>query len=120
MAGWQRGLRLLLLCLAMFAVVIFSSVIESQSAQRLGLMKSYSTIFSLDDSLADIKTTDDLFEYLRHVSSQVSRTHSKTDPSSLPPNHSSSLPASLPLSKSSCRGHFTPVLFLHLPRRHAV
>jgi hypothetical protein len=95
MAGWQRGLRLLLLCLAMFAVVIFSSVIESQSAKRLGLMKSYSTIFSLDDSLADIKTTDDLFDYLRHVSSQVPRTHSNTYPSSFPPTHPSSLPASL-------------------------
>jgi hypothetical protein len=55
----------------MFAVVIYSSVLESQSVKRLGLMKSYSTIFSLDDSLADIKTTDDLFDYLNHISSQV-------------------------------------------------
>ena len=55
----------------MFAAVIYASVIESQSPMRLGLLQTYKTLFQLDDSLADIKTTDDLFEYLSHVSSQA-------------------------------------------------
>ena len=36
-----------------------------------GLRNTYSSVFSLDDSLADIKTKDDLFEYLGVVSEQA-------------------------------------------------
>ena len=67
----QRGLRLLLLCFCMFAAVIYASVVESQSAMRLGLLQTYKSLFHLDDSLADIKTNDDLFDYPRHISSQA-------------------------------------------------
>lgn len=58
------------LCMCMFAVVIFAAVQEKQGSTRLGLLNTYKSLFSLDDSLADIKTINDLFEYLRMVSSQ--------------------------------------------------
>lgn len=56
--------------MCMFAVVIFAAVQEKQGSTRLGLLNTYKSLFSLDDSLAEIKTIDDLFEYLRLVSSQ--------------------------------------------------
>ena len=67
----QRGLRLLALCLCMFAVVIFAAVVESQASVRRGLLNTYRSLFLLDDSLADIKTRGDLLEYLGHVSSRA-------------------------------------------------
>ena len=66
----MRGLRLLALCLCMFAVVIFAAVHEKQGHNRLGLLNTYKSLFQLDDSLAEIKTIDDLFDYLRLVSSR--------------------------------------------------
>jgi len=36
-----------------------------------GLLNTYRSLFSLDDSLAEIKTRDDLFDYLRTVSKQA-------------------------------------------------
>ena len=66
----QRGLRLLVLCMCMFGVVILAAVQERQGPARLGLLHTYKSLFQLDDSLAEIKTIDDLFEYLRLVSDQ--------------------------------------------------
>ena len=36
-----------------------------------GLLNTYKSLFSLDDSLAGIKTRDDLFDYLSFVSGQT-------------------------------------------------
>ena len=64
----QRGLRLLVLCMCMFGVVILAAVQERQGPDRLGLLSTYKSLFHLDDSLAEIKTIDNLFDYLRLVS----------------------------------------------------
>ena len=66
----MRGLRLLVLCVCMFAVVIFAAIHEKQGSTRLGLLNTYKSLFQLDDSLAEIKTINDLFAYLRMVSVQ--------------------------------------------------
>jgi hypothetical protein len=66
----QRGFRLLGLCAMLFAFGIYASIIESQSDARIGLLKTYKSLFFLDDSLADIKTQDSLLEYFRTVSQQ--------------------------------------------------
>ena len=65
-----RGLRLLGLCMALFALVCYASILESVSDARLGLMNTYKTIFNLDDSLADIKTTEGLQSYLKLLSAR--------------------------------------------------
>ena len=61
----------LLLCFCMFAAVIYASILESQAPVRLGLLNTYKSLFSLGDSLADVKTSNDLMEYLRMVSEQA-------------------------------------------------
>ena len=66
----QRGLRLLLLCLALFCVVIYLNILESQSDIQLGLLNTYQKLFQLDDSLADITTASELKEFLQMVSKQ--------------------------------------------------
>ena len=66
----QRGLRLLLLCVALFCVVIYLNVLSSQSSVQLGLLNTFATLFRLDDSIADITTANDLLEYLRMVMTQ--------------------------------------------------
>ena len=43
----MRGLRLLALCLCMFAVVIFAAVQERQGSTRLGLLNTYSSLFQV-------------------------------------------------------------------------
>ena len=48
----QRGLRLLLLCLAMFAVVIFAAIQERQGSARLGLLNTYKSLFQVNRILA--------------------------------------------------------------------
>jgi hypothetical protein len=63
--------RLLLLCICMFGVVIWAAIIESQAPVRLGLLNTYKILFSLDDSLAQIKTLGDLSDYLKTVSKQA-------------------------------------------------
>lgn len=60
----QRGLRLLALCIMLFTLICYASVLESASPARLGLLQTYKTIFGLDDSLADIKTIEDLKGFL--------------------------------------------------------
>jgi len=45
----QRGLRLLLLCLALFCVVIYSSVLENESSNRIGLLQTFQRVFQLDN-----------------------------------------------------------------------
>ena len=55
----------------MFGVVIWAAIIESQAPVRLGLMNTYKSLFSLDDSLAEIKTIGDLSDYLKTVSKQA-------------------------------------------------
>jgi hypothetical protein len=65
-----RGLRLLALCLVLFALVCYAAVLESVSDARLGLMNTYKTVFNLDDGLADIKTADDLQSYLQLLSAR--------------------------------------------------
>ena len=59
----QRGLRLLLLCASLFAIVIFSTIHEMQNPTRLGLRKMYAKMLQFDD-VADIKTRDDFLEYM--------------------------------------------------------
>ena len=50
---------------------MYAANLGERSSQRLGLLKTYKRIFSLNDEyLHDIKTTDDVFEYLREVSKQ--------------------------------------------------
>ncbi len=49
----MRGLRLLVLCALMFGLVIYAANLELRSAQRLGLLNTYTTIFELNpDDLA--------------------------------------------------------------------
>ena len=67
----MRGLRLLFLCALMFGLVIYAAKMELRSAQRLGLLNTYTTIFSLNpDDLAAIKTPDAFFDYLKLLSEQ--------------------------------------------------
>jgi hypothetical protein len=67
----MRGLRLLFLCALMFGLVIYAAKMELRSAQRLGLLNTFSTIFSLNaDALYEIKTPQHFFDYLRMVSEQ--------------------------------------------------
>ena len=67
----MRGLRLLLLCALMFGLVIYAAKIELRSAQRLGLLNTYTTIFALNpDDLAAMKTPDAFFDYLKQLSEQ--------------------------------------------------
>jgi hypothetical protein len=66
-----RGLRLLFFCALMFGLVIYAANLEKRSAQRLGLLNTFSTIFSLNaDTLYEIKTPENFFDYLRMVSEQ--------------------------------------------------
>ena len=66
-----RGLRLLFLCCLMFGLVIYAANIEKRSSQRLGLLNTYTSIFSLnEEDLYDVKTPDAFFEYLRELSKQ--------------------------------------------------
>jgi len=66
-----RGLRLLFFCALMFGLVIYAANLEKRSAQRLGLLNTFSTIFSLNaDALYEIKTPQHFFDYLRMVSEQ--------------------------------------------------
>ena len=55
----------------MFAVVIWAAITESQAPVRLGLLNTYKSLFSLDDSLAEIKTLASLSDYLKTVSKQA-------------------------------------------------
>ena len=67
----QRGLRLLLLCIALFVLVVYSMVVESTSPFRLGLLQTFKTVFLLDDSLADIKTLRAFKEYMKTLNQQT-------------------------------------------------
>eukprot|EP00961_Rhodomonas_salina_P241206 3259438-Rhodomonas_salina.1 len=69
----MRGIRMLILCAIMFSLVIYAAVIESQGPRRLGLLSSYQSLFELDDSLAQLKTPENFFSFLRSVS-ETSRT----------------------------------------------
>jgi hypothetical protein len=64
----QRDMRLMLLCAIQFVLIIAVCLSESNAHARLGLLRTYKDVFSLDDSLADIKTLDSLQNYLRTVS----------------------------------------------------
>ena len=64
----QRDMRLMLLCAIQFVLIIAVCLAESNAHARLGLLRTYKDVFSLDDSLADIKTLDSLQNYLRTVS----------------------------------------------------
>ena len=66
-----RGLRLLGLCLCMFIVVVYAAILEADSSGRLGLLKTYKTLFALDD-LKDMRTPEEFSEYLALVS-KISR-----------------------------------------------
>ena len=67
----QRGLRLLLLCIALFVLVVYSMVVESTSPFRLGLLQTFKTVFLLDDSLADIKTLRAFKDYMKTLNQQT-------------------------------------------------
>ena len=67
----QRGLRLLLLCIALFVLVVYSMVIESTSPYRLGLLQTFKTVFLLDDSLAHIKTLRAFKDYMKTLNQQT-------------------------------------------------
>jgi hypothetical protein len=67
----QRDLRLLNLCLLMFAAVVAACMTESAGPARLGLLQTYKQMFYLDDSLSEIKTMEQLHEYLQTVSGQA-------------------------------------------------
>jgi len=64
-----RGLRLLLLCACLFGVVVYADILEKRPSYWLGLLNTYTSIFDLrDESLAGIKTPDDLFLYFTDLS----------------------------------------------------
>jgi hypothetical protein len=66
-----RGLRLLFFCAVMFGLVIYAANLEKRSAERLGLLNTFSTIFALNaDALYEIKTAENFFDFLRMVSEQ--------------------------------------------------
>ena len=52
----KRGLVQFVLSLVLFSLIVYSAVHESTAPARLGLLQTFRSIFSLDDSLADIKT----------------------------------------------------------------
>ena len=66
----RRGLAQLALCLILFSLVAYSSVLEKVSVQRLGMLNVYKTLFQLDDSLAEIRTIEGLRDYMTEVSVQ--------------------------------------------------
>jgi hypothetical protein len=47
----------------MFGIVIYASIIERQAPVRLGLLNTYKSLFSLDDSLGYIKTRKEILEH---------------------------------------------------------
>jgi hypothetical protein len=60
----RRGLLSLVLSLLIFSLFVYSATVENASPARLGLLNTFKSIFYLDDSLADIKTLDDLRDYM--------------------------------------------------------
>ena len=66
---FSRGIRLFVLCLAMFLTVIQTAIRESQSAVRLGTLESLKSMFRTDE-LRHIKNPDQFFEYMQFVSEQ--------------------------------------------------
>ena len=67
----MRGLPLLILCAIMFDLVTYAAHLEKRSSQRLGLLNTYKSIFSLnDEDLYDMKTPDELWGYLGDLSRQ--------------------------------------------------
>ncbi len=66
----RRGLLSLVLSLLIFSLFVYSAIIENASPARLGLMHTFQSIFSLDDSLADIKTLEDLQDYMSTLGAQ--------------------------------------------------
>ena len=66
---FSRGIRLFVLCLAMFLTVIQTAIRESQSAVRLGTLESIKSMFRTDE-LGGIKNPDQFFEYMQFVSDQ--------------------------------------------------
>jgi hypothetical protein len=75
----QRDMRLMLLCAIQFVLVIAVCLAESNAHARLGLLRTYKDVFSLDDSLADIKTLDSLQNYLRTVSERARLLQPRSD-----------------------------------------
>jgi hypothetical protein len=67
----QEDLRLMLLCTLQFVLLIAVCLAESAAPLRLGLLKTYTDVFFLDDSLAKIKTLDSLNDYLSAVSERA-------------------------------------------------
>ena len=66
----QRALRLLAMCLILFALVVYAGVVESDPESRLGLKESFKSLFALNESLADIKTQNGLRDFMVNVSKQ--------------------------------------------------
>ena len=67
----MRGLPLLILCAIMFDLVTYAAHLEKRSSQRLGLLNTYKSIFSLnDEDLYDMKTPDEFWGYLGDLSRQ--------------------------------------------------
>jgi hypothetical protein len=69
----RRGTRV---CLCDQSVCLFFASHPFGRARTLpspcaGLLNTYKSLFSLDDSLAEIQTRDALFDYLREVSKQA-------------------------------------------------
>ena len=44
----QRGLRLLALCLIMFIIAVYASIVDSKAQGRLGLLNIYKSVFDFD------------------------------------------------------------------------
>jgi len=65
----QRGLRLLFLCIFMFGIVIYASMVESQSTIRMGTLRTFRAMFDTE-GLSAINTREALAEYLQFVSDQ--------------------------------------------------
>lgn len=66
----RNGLLSLMTTLALFSLVVYSAILEGASPARLGLMQTFQSVLSLDDSLAEIKTLDDLQGYMAQLSRQ--------------------------------------------------
>jgi hypothetical protein len=65
----QRGLRLLFLCICMFAIVIYAAMVESQSTVRMGTLRMFRTRFDTQ-GMSAINTREGLVRYLEFVSDQ--------------------------------------------------
>ena len=59
----RNGLLSLLLTFTLLSLVVYSAILESDGPSRIGLMSTLESVFSLDDSLAEIKTLEDLKGY---------------------------------------------------------